>query len=133
MSEIINYNGYSVSDSLERAYMRNFKSTTTGDPSDEHYKAVQSPTFKTVPEKAKLEELKQALFEKAHKCKQLAKRYHKEADGCDWELNRIAKGEGAWYMDGIALALEDIIIDCDLIDDFIDYKRARSFRKKGEE
>lgn len=98
-------------------------------------KAVQSPTsnIKKMPEKTKLEELKHALFEKTHKCRKLAEKYFYEADGCDWELNRNARLQGARYMEGIADALEDIIIDCDLIDEFIDYKRARSFRKKGEE
>ena len=77
-------------------------------------------------EKSKYNELKNALFEKAHKCKQLAERYYSEADGCDWELNRKAQLQGARYMEGIADALEDIIIDCDLADEFIDYVRARA-------
>lgn len=108
---------------------------TPGDPVDRFCKAVQSPTsnIKKMPEKTKLEELKHALFEKTHKCRKLAEKYFYEADGCDWELNRNARLQGARYMEGIADALEDIIIDCDLTDEFIDYKRARSFRKKGEE
>lgn len=84
-------------------------------------------------EKSRYEELKNALFEQTHKCRKLAEKYFCEAEGCDWEFNRNAWLQGARYMEGIADALEDIIIDCDLIDEFVDYKRARSFRKKGEE
>lgn len=77
-------------------------------------------------ENSKYNELKNALFEKAHKCKQLAERYYSEADECDWELNRNARLQGARYMEGIADALEYVIIDCDLEDEFIDYTRARN-------
>ena len=72
-----------------------------------------------------MKKLKQALFEQAHKYRQLAEKYFNEADECDWELNRNARLQGARYMEGIADALEDVIIDCDLADEFIDYTRAR--------
>jgi hypothetical protein len=72
-----------------------------------------------------LDKLKQALFEQAHKCRKLAEKNFNEADECDWELNRNARLQGARYMEGIADAVEYVIIDCDLEDEFIDYKRAR--------
>lgn len=135
MSEENEYNAYKEEYNAHKEEILKHIRTraNTGDLLDEYHKAVQSPTFKTMPEKAKLEELKQALFEKTHKCRKLAEKYFYEADGCDWELNRNARLQGARYMEGIADALEDIIIDCDLVDEFIDYERARSFRKKGEE
>jgi len=76
-------------------------------------------------DKSSYEELKNALFEQTHKCKQLAERYYSEAEDCDWEFNRNARLQGARYMEGIADALEDIIINCDLADEFIDYDRTR--------
>ena len=73
-----------------------------------------------------MKKLKQALFEKTHKCRELAEKYFNEADECDWEMNRKVSLQGARYMEGIADALEDVIIDCDLADEFIDYMRARN-------